>query len=332
VTPGSEPPGSCDLGGKALRVAVSEAERKLRAAHLSSCIDCRVMARLNADFEALGDLRPADEAIVDAAAEATIARLGRADRTAKRRAMPGLLALVLWIGASAGAVAAGHRLVRLASNEAAVRSPRGTDDHPGHHAKIAGEPVVGAVASVPTRPPVSAAPISVVEAPRSRRSVRVALAAPPNLSALSVREAGGPTEGPSSAGAPAASPTPTARQLLAAGTAARAGGARARAVDLFRRLQELYPGSAEARVALVSSGQLLLDSGDFAGAAAAFGGYRRKAPAGALIEEALDGLARSLAGLRRFDDERQIWRELVERFPRSAYLPRATQRLGRVPR
>jgi len=80
-------------------------------------------------------------------------------------------------------------------------------------------------------------------------------------------------------------------------------------------------------VALVSSGQLLLDGGDFSGALAAFRAYRVRAPAGPLVEEALDGAARALDGLGRPSEERAVWREMVARFPGSAYLPRATRRL-----
>jgi hypothetical protein len=67
--------------------------------------------------------------------------------------------------------------------------------------------------------------------------------------------------------------------------------------------------------------------GDFGGALAAFGAHRERSPAGALAEEALDGLARAFAGPARFDEERLTWRELMARFPRSVYLPRARARL-----
>jgi TolA-binding protein len=307
-------PRACDLGGVFLRRAISATERQLRDAHLSSCSECRMLARLGADLDPLGDLRPGDEAVVAAAAEAAISRLGRVDRTVKRRATPGLLALVLWIGASAAAVAAGSQLVRLRDRIDGHRSRRGD------------------VAPVPIRPLAQPRPIAVAEAVRSLRPVSVAIVAPQEPRALSVTRTAGSIERRGFAEAPAPLPVPTARQLLAAGTAARASGDRTGAVGFFRQLQDLHPGTAEARVALVSSGQLLLDAGDFAGAAAAFNAYRRQAPAGALVEEALDGLARSFAGLQRFDDERQVWRELSVRFPRSAYLPRATERLRGVSR
>jgi TolA-binding protein len=316
-------PRACDLGGVFLRRAVSATERQLRDAHLSSCSECRMLARLGADLDPLGDLRPGDEAVVAAAAEAAISRLGRVDWTVKRRATPGLLALVLWIGASAAAVAAGSQLVRLASYAAEGR----IRDRIGAHRSRRGD-----VAPVPIRPLAQPPPIAVAEAVRSPRPVSVAIVAAQEPRAPSVTRTAGSIERLGFAEASAPLLVPTARQLLAAGTTARASGDRTGAVDFFRQLQDLHPGTAEARVALVSSGQLLLDAGDFAGAAAAFIAYRRQAPAGALVEEALDGLARSFAGLQRFDDERQVWRELSIRFPRSAYLPRATQRLRGVAR
>jgi TolA-binding protein len=115
--------------------------------------------------------------------------------------------------------------------------------------------------------------------------------------------------------------------LLASGTAARARGDRAAAVAFFRQLQIEYPAAKESQVALVSAGQLLLDGGDFSGALAAFHAYCERASAGPLVEEALDGAARALAGLGRNDEERAVWLGMVARFPGSAYLPRATQRL-----
>jgi tetratricopeptide (TPR) repeat protein len=126
---------------------------------------------------------------------------------------------------------------------------------------------------------------------------------------------------------PTEHPALSAGALLASGTAARARGDRAAAVAFFRQLQVAYPAAKESQVALVSSGQLLLDGGDLGGALAAFRAYRERAPAGPLIEEALDGAARALAGLGRHSEERTVWREMVARFPGSAYVPRATQRL-----
>jgi TolA-binding protein len=98
-------------------------------------------------------------------------------------------------------------------------------------------------------------------------------------------------------------------------------------VAFFRQLQIEYPAATDSQVGLVSSGQLLLDGGDFSGALAAFRAYRERVPAGPLVEEALDGTARALAGLGRANEERTVWREMITRFPGSAYLSRATQRL-----
>jgi hypothetical protein len=350
------------------------------------------MARLNAAVDPLGDVRPGDEAVVAAAADLALSRLGRVDAVGRRRALPGLMVVVLMLGTSAGAgaVVARHQLVRLASTVAetlfpARRSlrrdhraaPRGHSSNltPRDVAPVARNPAAESPPTVAPEEPVMVVPAPLplplplpplpvpVAVPGPSVAVAVAVAEPgrlrrprvpaprsaelpvgptqvmaterPALNEVPVPMDGrpgvrgaAPTEGirPSSFAA-RPPPPPTASALLARGTAARARGDRAAAVVFFRQLQVEYPAAKESVVALVSSGQLLLDGGDFSGALAAFRAYGARAPSGPLAEEALDGAARALAALGRPGEERAVWRELVARFPGSAYLPRATQRL-----
>lgn len=123
---------------------------------------------------------------------------------------------------------------------------------------------------------------------------------------------------------------PDARSLFAEAHAVRRAGGLGRAVGLYHRLGRDFPGSAEALLASVSLGDLLLRLGDPAGAVAAFDSYLERASGGALAEEALVGRARSLARLGRTAEERQTWEDLVHRFPRSAYQPAAIKRLGEL--
>lgn len=360
----------CDRGVAMARGSFTEAERRAHEAHVSSCDDCRMLARLHADVTVLGDLRRGDEKVVASAVEGTLARLDRTRSAAggRRRAMPGLLVVVLVAGSSAGAFAARRQLAWLASAtgevlfarrrtppdraaaEAAVRAKRGirvaaagTEPIPARFPEPAPGPAAPPVQSIPQRKAALAGSPRPSSWQRSEaRPIALPAEAPagtspgtgsapdiegPRHSLGSLSSPASPESRSSPASRPFLLPVPGARQLLADGTAARARGERAVAVGIFGRLQSRYPTSPEALVSLISSGQLLLDQGDFAGALAAFGAYRERSPAGSLAEEALDGLARSFAGLARFDEERRTWRELMARFPRSAYLPRARARL-----
>ena len=367
-----------DVGGRG--GPLSHAEQRRRDEHVSSCDDCRVMARLNTDIDPLGDVRPGDEAVVAAAADLALSRLNRSESVGRRRAMPGLMVVVLVLGTSAGAVAARRQLARLASTVAealyparrALRSDQRVG--PPVHSSSRPHSALAPVALNPTAelastvPPVvpriakvsatvtatvpTAVAVAVAEPRRSRpfqhrdvpgsRSTGIPVAptqvvpAEPPVSnevpvAVEARMPPGDfvsTERPGQSSI-ASSPSlpPTASALLASGAAARARGDRAAAVAFFRQLQIQYPAATESQVGLVSSGQLLLDGGDFSGALAAFRAYRERVPAGPLVEEALDGTARALAGLGRANEERTVWREMITRFPGSAYLSRATRRL-----
>jgi TolA-binding protein len=123
--------------------------------------------------------------------------------------------------------------------------------------------------------------------------------------------------------------TETAQDLLVqANTKRRAGDLQA-AVPHYRRLQERFPGTAEAAVSYVSLGQILNKQGDVKGALVSYEAYLARVPAGALIEEALHGRALALGGLgrERENDEQKAWRELLGRFPKSVYASHARSRL-----
>ena len=123
---------------------------------------------------------------------------------------------------------------------------------------------------------------------------------------------------------------PDVRSLFAEANAVRRAGELGRAVGLYQRLGRDFPGSAQALLASVSEGDLLLRLGDPTGALAAFDSYLDHASGGSLAEEALFGRARCLARLGRSAEERQTWEALVHRFPRSAYQPAALKRLGEL--
>lgn len=79
----------------------------------------------------------------------------------------------------------------------------------------------------------------------------------------------------------------SAEQLLILVDIARATGQRGRAIQALRLLTERYPEDASAPIAAMMLGNLLLQSGDPAGAAQAFELNRRLSPKGDFAEDAL---------------------------------------------
>jgi outer membrane protein assembly factor BamD (BamD/ComL family) len=132
--------------------------------------------------------------------------------------------------------------------------------------------------------------------------------------------------------APVAAPPPTAALLFAAANAARRSGDRMAAVKLYRQLQQLYPASEEAIASLVSSADNHVRIDQPAEALVDLDRYLAERPAGTLAPEALFVRARCLSALRRPDDERAAWGQLLQRFPGSLYEATARRRLDELRR
>lgn len=116
--------------------------------------------------------------------------------------------------------------------------------------------------------------------------------------------------------APSTSGTQRASQdeLLDQAQALRARGEFRRAVELYRKIYELSPGSASGRAALVAQGELQLSSlGDPQGALKAFNTYLARG--GALAQEASFGKARALRALGRQAEERQTIERFIATYP-----------------
>jgi len=114
--------------------------------------------------------------------------------------------------------------------------------------------------------------------------------------------------------APVASAGPD--QLLAAARTHRSGGRFTEAAATYRRLLRERPGSAEARIALVSLGELQLSElGDAKGALASFEAYLR-AP-GDLAQEASYGRIRALRRLGRRSEELLAIQAFLRAYPSS---------------
>jgi hypothetical protein len=134
--------------------------------------------------------------------------------------------------------------------------------------------------------------------------------------------------------APASQPkrTPTAPDLLSAkalfggANKKRLAGDTAGAIALYKLLAERHPGSAEANLAELSLGKLMLATGDAAGALLHF--RLAQASGGALGSEALWGEVQAQKMLGRASDERAALERLLSAYPDGAYAKAARKRLG----
>jgi tetratricopeptide (TPR) repeat protein len=106
-------------------------------------------------------------------------------------------------------------------------------------------------------------------------------------------------------------------------------GRTASAIEAYKRLLARYPGSVEARVALVSLGQLSLGGGDAAGALNYFDRYL--SGSGPLGMEARLGRIQALRRLGRTGDELAAIQDFLARYPDSVHAPRLRARLSAPP-
>jgi ferric-dicitrate binding protein FerR (iron transport regulator) len=122
------------------------------------------------------------------------------------------------------------------------------------------------------------------------------------------------TTGGATAPSAGATQRPSQEQMLEQAQALRARGEFRRAVELYRQIHELGPGSATGRAALVAQGELQLSSlGDPKGALNAFNAYLTRG--GPLSQEASFGKARALRVLGRQAEERRTIEKFVATYP-----------------
>ena len=205
--------------------------------------------------------------------------------------------------ATGGTGAASARSATPAEANDAISSPDAIDTTPVL------EPVATAQASAPVASaPVSAAHVAVV--PVSAAHVAVVPVVPVVLVTT-----------------PAAAPT-TASALFDSANAARRDGDTAAALARYDALDKQFPQTTEARIAKATTGKLLLDRGDAAGALARFDAYLASG-ANELREEAMAGRATALERLGRSDDEVRAWAALLADYPATPYAVHAKTRVAR---
>jgi outer membrane protein assembly factor BamD (BamD/ComL family) len=105
---------------------------------------------------------------------------------------------------------------------------------------------------------------------------------------------------------------------------ARQHGEYAKAIEAYRRLQQRYPTSREARVSYATMGRMQLDRSDAAGALASFALYEHGDPE--LDEIVMSGRALALDQLGSERVASRAWAMLLEAHPDSPYAAHARLR------
>ena len=208
---------------------------------------------------------------------------------------------------------------------------------PSRAVRAVPQAAASAEASLPSIPPVNSQPLD----EQARPSAPAPLSAPVTVRQSRGRKAppaGGnadaavaasalqvPPAAPSRAdGAPRLDP---AAALFADANRARRDGNAARAVSLYRALQNRYPNSAESALSAALLAQLQLDRGSPEAALLGFDRYLA-ADSPVLSAEALVGRARALEQLGKSAQAAAAWREVQGRFPGSVHARLAATRLA----
>lgn len=118
-------------------------------------------------------------------------------------------------------------------------------------------------------------------------------------------------------------------EMFAAATRARTTGDTAGAIRLSKQIEEFFPNSAEGIATHLALGVLYLKQDQAELALQEFALFRRVGLPEAKAE-AYFGQAQALRKLQRFEDERIVLEELLQSYPRSAYVAPARIRLAEL--
>jgi tetratricopeptide (TPR) repeat protein len=287
-------------------------EQRALEAHLAVCDLCRAAGAFAALYDAIPDGASAgDDVLIARLAE----RVAASPAAPRRRRQPRLLALaaglaVLVVAGSAAAWIAVRGFSRALDNRAAAPLESRTHRNASELAAASGPLDETTEREAAVRPTASDETPARHDGPMLRHAGVGARGKAPRTSL--------------------ATAAGTAAQLFAEANAARRALDLRRATELYLALEGRFPESAEARVALVSAGDLLSRLGDPTAALHAFDRYLERWLDGALAPEALFGRARALRQLGRRQDEVDAWRRLLRAFPGSIYESGGRQRLGEL--
>jgi TolA-binding protein len=294
-----------DLLARSRRGPLSLVERRALEAHLAVCGPCRATAALAALYEQIPDSPSSDDRAVVARLAGRVTLPGRRRPGSPRRVAFAAGAALMAVAGVAAAWAVLQRASAPSSTRAVSRAAVGA---PGVASGTAPRSLDQAAVVVPPPSKPAAGP----------RHVRVA-GADARVRVTGNREV--PSE-----------PTDDPGALFAAANAARGAGDLRAAALRYDQLERRYPASPEAAVSQVSAGDLLARLGESAAALEHFDRYLGTDARGPLASEALFGRARCLRELGRRRDELETWRDLLRRFPGSAYETTARARVDELSR
>ena len=311
-----------DLLARARRAPLSEAEERRLRELLASSAESRLLYEAGCAFDREAPVQAGD----DARLERMLREVEKRSEPAPRRSQPQRLGRALATGLLLGTAAV-----------AAVELGRAVL-MPGHAGSVrpAAPPSESQAPRVPPAPQLGPAPAAPVREPAdpsaSATPASPAQPAPPHGSHAPIVALPLPPAAVGSAGFDALPPVPaveraTASQLFAEANRARVAGKLESAITTYRRLELEYPQSNEAVTARLSLGMLYLQTGAPGLALEQLQAYRAVSR-GPALAEALFGEARALGRLGRREEERARLRELLEKFPRSAYAAAAEKRLA----
>jgi TolA-binding protein len=289
-----------DLSARARRGELDEAGRRRLALLLEASLEARLCHRAGQELDAEDWVMPGDEERSERVIRRLTSVLDRRRHPRRARGARAWAAAALLCGGVAAAGTAGLQASR-SGDAAPVASPTPNEDSTRARAPA------GAPMRVETERTVSVPSASTPEA--ASRSSLPAMPASTRAAPGVERESPGPAE------------------LFAQAAKARREGDVPRAIALYDSLQSTHPASAEARAADTAIGALRLPSSPSA-ALDHFQRYLRRSPTGELAPEALWGQARALERLGRHAEARNVYGELVRRYPDSTYARSARARLA----
>jgi TolA-binding protein len=317
-----DPDFSDDLLARARRAPLSEAEERRLRELLASSVESRLLYEAGCAFDREAPVQAGDDARIEHMLRHVEKRAEPAPRRQPQR-LGRALAMGLLLGTAAVAAVELGRVVFTPGHVGDVRTA----------AAPSASPPARLVAPLPApvrndvAPLASSAPSAAVPSSPARAAVRPATRA--DTAALApVPTPPADVESSETEPSPAVpdGDHPTASQLFSLANRARVAGEVDSAISTYRRLELEYPQSSEAVTARLSLGMLYLQKGAAERALEQFKAYRAVAH-GPALAEALFGEARALERLGRREEERARLRELLEKFPRSAYAAAARKRL-----
>jgi TolA-binding protein len=121
---------------------------------------------------------------------------------------------------------------------------------------------------------------------------------------------------------------PSAASLFEQASALRDRNRVDEAIAVFRKLQQLFPSTREARISFAVAGRMLLERGRPAQALAQFD--QHLAHGGEAPEVALAGRATALGQMGRLSAERETWQKVLDSYPGTVYASQAKERLSQM--